>query len=102
MLEIIEAAGLAVYGDAWRDAICGGAGWSRRFLNRVMSGKNEPPAYFGETVARVLEHAADLFGEFARDAPPDRAGQLLAMRHAAITGAYEIRRKGARESAISV
>lgn len=87
----VEAACAATYGRNWRATLCRLAGWSERFLERIMNGTNEPPDYFLGIVARVLRHTAALHDELSKDDIPQvRIDILIGERDSALAWAAEV------------
>ena len=80
MIDALEGAGRALYGHDWRETLCADAGCSRRFLDRLMSGKNVVPPGFVDTVLDLLEErAGPISAAAAHEATSEvRRGKLLA------------------------
>ena len=88
MIDALERAGRALYGHEWRQILCADAGCSRRFLDRIMSGKNAAPPGFLETVLDLLEGRAWSISAAAINAETAVRRDKLLARAAALDEAY--------------
>lgn len=76
--EIIERAGRALYGLAWKDMLAEDGGWSRRFIERVASGDIDPLPYVDAVILELILGRIQSFNKIIEDANETRRAKIVA------------------------